>query len=55
MGNLDIFEMEDYLAGLVQEQLEDNNGVPHEGGVTPALPIPTNSLPHGRCIVTTAN
>jgi hypothetical protein len=30
-GNLDFAEMEDYLAGLVQEQLQDN-GLPYING-----------------------
>lgn len=36
-GDLDFSEMEDYLAGLVQEQLEDNNGLPHHGEATPTF------------------
>jgi hypothetical protein len=45
MGNLDFSEMEDYLAGLVQEQLEDNNGMPHEGGAMQPCQFQTESLP----------
>jgi hypothetical protein len=35
MGNLDFSDMEDYLAGLVQEQVQDDNGLPPHGDVTP--------------------
>lgn len=30
-GDLDFSEMEDYLASLLQEQLQDDNGMPHSG------------------------
>ena len=37
IGNLDFSVMEDYLAALVLEQLQDDNGVPHNGGTTPTI------------------
>jgi Fic family protein len=36
-GNRDISVMEDYLAGLVMEQLQDDNGLPHQGEATPTI------------------
>jgi Fic family protein len=35
-GNLDISVMEDYLAALLMEQLQDDNGIPHAGDTTSA-------------------
>jgi Fic family protein len=35
-GNLDISMMEDYLAGLVMEQLQDDNGKPRGDEIAPA-------------------
>lgn len=35
-GDLDILDMEDYLAGLLQEQLQDE-GLPYEGPNPPLI------------------
>jgi Fic family protein len=36
-GNLDFSDMEDYLAGLVREQLQDDDGLPYQGPNPPLL------------------
>jgi Fic family protein len=37
IGNLDFSVMEDYLAGLLMEQLQDDDGLPHGGDPMPQI------------------
>lgn len=36
-GHRDISVMEEYLAGLLMEQIQDDNGLPHGGAATPQI------------------